>query len=335
MLMKTVANILHTNRKKVLAALTIQIVVTCLFHFLLVFSIDEFAIQLDNVLHSKYLFSAVSEEVQLPNTYYRFDAGICFSNKTDAQTNINADIVMQNGKGEYTDLVYWNSGKLSKYGIAISENIAHKYHIREGDVLYSKHIVTGAMVEYTVEQIVPSTVYIRSEGTELFNIGVIIIGFDQEYYSYLKHDCLLYTEIPVEQIGEYAGGISDIVYREQEIRSCFRKILPFCLLYLSLCCVALIILANLQIKDIICNYKRLLMLGFEKKILVRTYFWVYVRNSIGAIILSVALSLATTSLFFEKTKVGWLLILSFGLVECIVVSLTALRLNRKVWSENE
>lgn len=319
------------NKKRALFIMFIFAVVLSLLNLFAVLSINTNIAQLDSLLHSDYIYSVVAHKSAYKNDYYCFNAEICFALSSNAETSLNTDVVMQSVESEYTDSIYWNADKLSTYGIAISKGIARNNGLKVGDKLYSKHIVNGAITEYTIEQILPEIKNVRTVKKSNHSNGVIIMGFDNEYIDNITHVSIAFTNDSLE---EFSLKISDmpenIVYRFDEIISIGKKLLPYFLLYLLLSVLGICILVFIIVKEIKYNFRRLIMLGFNERELNNSYNKLVYSIGILPILIASFFS-AMFSQFFELsvTLIASLFCLMFA--EIFALFLSAIILKKRLW----
>lgn len=299
--------------------------------WVLAFSVNSDCMQLNTLIRSSYDYSVTTREPVLENDYYKFNAGIDFALTTDSQTSLNANIIMQTNSSVYTDLVYWNANELSIHGIAISKNIAKLNNLHLGDKLYSKHIVNGKVCGYDIEQIIPETVCVRAETDNKHSNGIIIMGCDAEYVDHITHNCVVFTD---ENITAFAARCSatpqDIIYRDDEIRSAVLSILPYLAVFSLFSIAITIITACVLSKGISCNFRRLVMLGFEKKKLNQTYHGYIYKSGVISIIIVLALS-SIVFLFVDITAIRIMLVIWIPLIELITLFTATTITNRRLW----
>lgn len=138
---------LHMNRKRALIMMLFFALALIIQNIITIVCVDSDCAQLYSLWKSKYNFSAIAQNPILCDDYYDFDAGINFSLSPDADTKLDADILMQPMNSRYTDLVSWNTDNLNTHGIAITEGIARANNLNVKDKVYSKHIVDGVIKE--------------------------------------------------------------------------------------------------------------------------------------------------------------------------------------------
>ena len=141
---------LHADRKRTLLVVALFLLFSVFISALAIITLNGRCAQWLAFLKSGYDYSFVSNDKVKSNSYYQFDAGIVFSQSKDSSKGINSEVLMQ-CDGEYTAVVIWNAqARLQANEVAVSMGIARKYHIKEGDKLYSKHVVDSVAVEYII-----------------------------------------------------------------------------------------------------------------------------------------------------------------------------------------
>ena len=282
-------------------------------------------------MRSSYVYSATAPSSTADNAYIQYNAGISFSLSDDVKAGLNAEIVMQTADAKYTDLLFWNTERLSNHGVAVSEHIANNNRIAVGDKLYSKNIVDGKVYEYTVEAILPSITYTRGMQDAFRTDGVIVMGYDEQYESNMTHTCTVFTAMPIETLALQCSSMpEDIVYKEDEIASSFGRIAPYMAVYFLMTAVSMIIFVVFFVKRIAHNFRRLIMLGFEKKALNRAYYRTISKAVLFAIIITAIISAAA----FCNAGIS---VITLAPVACVMAAefiaaiLTTTLLNRHLW----
>ena len=281
--MKTAGVTLHLCQK---------IAVTCTIAFVAIFlllttvvsiSITADLVQLNSLLQSDYVYSATTSSVTADGAYYQYQSGITFSPAEDAKGGINAEVVMQTADSHYTDLVYWNTHRLEQDGVAISANIANENCLEVGDTMFSKNIIDGAIHEYTVEAILPAVTYTRGLNDGFHNEGIIVMGFDDQYASSITHSCIVYTKESIEALASQCSSMpEDILYRDDEIGSIIKNTAPYLSVYILVAAVCMFCFVIILAKDVSHNYRRQIILGFEKRAMNNAYY-----STIGKTVLPV------------------------------------------------
>ena len=322
---------LKAEPRRTAIVLVVFTLISLFLMLVLVFSVNKDCMQLNSLIRSSYDYSVTTQEPVLENDYYQFNAGIDFALSADSQTSLNADIIMQTDNSAYTDLVYWNATELSTHGIAISKNIAKANDLYLGDKLYSKHIVNGEVCEYAIEQIIPETVCVRAEIGNKHSNGIIIMGYDAEYVDHITHNCIAFTD---ENITAFTAKCSttpqDIIYRDDEVRSAILSIVPYLAIFSMISIVITIISVCVLSKGIACNFRRLIMLGFDKKRLNQAYHGYIYKSGVTSIIIAFVLS-SIVFLFADITAIRIMLVLWIPLIELITLFTATTITNRRLW----
>lgn len=312
--------------------IVVSLIFTLVSFFLMIvllLSINKDTIQLNSLLHSDYDYSLIMQDTVLKDDYYQFNAGIDFALSDDAQTSLNADVIMQSVDSEYTDLIYWNTDVISENDIAISQNIAKANKLNIGDKLYSKHIVNGEICEYNIKQILPETTNVRVTKNSSRNDGIIIMGYDRKYVENISHYCIVFTNDSINHLSE-TGYAENIVYREDEIASSIKNIIPYIILTVLISITLSVLFVIILTKYVSCNLRRLIILGFEKKKLNNAYFGLLFRFGIISIFISSALS----SIIFEVTGISiikLLLVMSVSFLELVSLFVASIISNKQLW----
>ncbi|MGN0594660.1 MAG: hypothetical protein ACI4I6_05840 [Hominimerdicola sp.] len=320
---------LKAEPRRTAIVLLIFTIISLFIILVLVFSVNKDCMQLNSLIQSNYDYSVKTQEPVLENDYYQFNAGIDFTMTADSQTSLNADIIMQTGKSGYTDLVYWNANVLSTHGIAVSKNIAKTNGLCLGDKLYSKHIVNDEVCEYAIEQIIPEAICVRTD--KVYSNGIIIMGYDSEYVDYITHNCIVFTSDTIDELtSKCSGAPQSIIYRDDEIRSAILNISPYLAIFSLISIASTIVFVCVLIKGIACDFRRLIMLGFEKKSLNQVYHGYIYKSVVTPIIISLVLS-NIVFLFVDITIIRIMLVIWIPLIELVTFFIVTTISNRWLW----
>ncbi len=303
-----------------------------LYIFLLLTTNTNF-IQLNSLLCSDYIYSANIRSSNIQDNYFLFDAGINFSQEKVSETGINADIIMQVPDSVYTDSVYWNANKMNEYEIAISKNIARAFSLNIGDKLFSKHIVTGKIVEYNIDQILPEVACVRVVKEQNYSNGIIIMSYDAQYADNISHEVIVFTNGSMEDLTNNNNGrVEKILYRDDEILTVNKRIIPYLSLFMLLSILFTIGFVILITKNISHNFRRLLFLGFGEKELNQSYSISIYRFGIPAIF--AAYSFSIIILFIIGSSLIKIAVFTIIMItELFTLFFSALYSKRQLWEK--
>lgn len=278
---------LHIGRKQNFMLLGACALLLFLFYCIFSLATADNVYELDSLLRSNYLYSAVAPIETGQDGYYQFDAGIGFSLSEKSDEAINAEVVMQPDKEIYTRSVYWNAKILGDRDIAISKNLAKRNSLNVGDKLYSKHVVNGEICKYTIEQIIPAVEEVRISNKQHYTDGLIIMGYDARYAENISHSAIFFTNMPIDNVSASIGYVSEnIVYRSDEIWSIMKSILPFLIVILILTVLSTVYEVIRLTGNVAVDFKRMVSMGYEKRELDRSLnHYLY-----GSVILVIAFS---------------------------------------------
>lgn len=301
------------------------------FNIVLILSLNDTSIQLNALLRSDYDYSLVTQNPVGINDYYLFNASIEFAPTAESGTSLNADVIMQTESSSYTDLVSWNVKRLSSNGVAISQNLARSNEIKLGGKIYSKHIVTGEICEYTVEEILPDAKTIRVSSKINNSNGIIIMNCDETYLENISHSVVAYSNDSIDEFQQkHSQAFEDIIYRDDEISDTIKTMIPYVAVFVVCACVATVVFVILAVKKISTNIGRLIILGFEKKRINKSFY----RFTLSVVFLSVIISAAISSLVFiviGASTVKTIIILIMPCIELVTLLVTAKILNKQLW----
>lgn len=320
---------LHAEPRKTIIASLAFTLISFFLMLILIISVNKDAIRLNSLLQSDYDYSVTMQDTVRKDDYYQFNAGIEFTLSADANTSLNADIVMQSKDSLYTDMVSWNAEPLSTNGVAVSENVAKSNNLHIGDKLYSKHIVNGESCEYVIEQLLPEAVSVRVTNDMNHSDGIIIMGYDERYIENITHSNIVFTKESINDLSA-VGSPENIVYRDDELMSSLRSIIPYLAVLSVVSIVTTVALSVLLTKSVLSNFRRLIILGFDRKQL-NTAFYRLIRGTGSiSIIVSVALS-GIVFLFVNFTAVKLLILLLILFIEIITLLIASNISNKRLW----
>lgn len=268
-----------------------------------------------------------------PDTYYQYNAGISFAISMDSKTSINADVVMQTAEAEYTDSVFWNAGRLYENEIALSEGVARQYGLSKGDFLYSRNVIDSTICEYCIKQILPDVASVRILKGKSFTDGIIVMGYDSNYAENVTHNILLFTDKAIDEVfAQSSGMLSDIIYRDDEIKYVCGELAPYYLLLLVISTTIMVAIALILKRAIEYNFKRLVTLGFSQKSLNTSYYTLFWGVGFASIITSFIMSLAVCGIVGLNTM-EVILLISVIIVECITLLIEVAFIKRQLWRQ--
>ena len=324
---------MHQNQRKTFV-LIIVLTLALLFSLLILISSQKDEIShLGALRGSTYLFSGKTQECIGQDEYYFFDAGIAFTRSLESETSINADVIMQSSVSDYTESVKWNAVPLGVHEVAITENIARINGLKVGNEIFSKHIVSGSIIAYTIRQVLPEASRVRITEKREFTNGIIIMGYDSLYINHITHSILAFSSEPLDVFSQkYLQTPHSITYRADEIKLLLRQVLP------ALCIVAgcsaffTILFVILFAKDVQHYYRRLIMLGFAKQLLITAYR----KYLYGAIGISLILYAALSSVILYYLGCGYtgvIIVLCTVVIDILAMLIGSIVCQKQAWRE--
>lgn len=320
----------HIERKRISCILVMFVMVTLVLNIVITVATSYNQAQLKALFNSDYLYSVIIKNTVDCDGYYQFDAGIGFSLKESMNKVLNVEVFMQLQEAEYTDKISWNADKLSRNGVAISEMIAKQNDLKLGDLVYSKHIVNGSICEYQIEQIIPKVMCVRNVG-KTYSDGVIIMGFDELYTENIRNNVVMFTQDSIEAVSDRYDEIPEgIVYREDEITTVMKELIPYFIVKWLISVVAVICLTKVLVKEVSYNFKRLMILGYEVRNLNKAYSRYILGIGLSAIMLSIIISMLV--LFcMNILEDAVILMVGATLIECVMLLIIKEIAKRRLW----
>lgn len=322
---------LHMEQKRALAMMLFFALAFSLISIFSEVSVRTDLADLNSLLKSDYDYSVFTSEPVFQDDYYQFDAGINFMVSAEAKKSINAEILMQSEGSDYTNSIDWNTGKLESSCVAVSEGLARSLGLRIGDVIYSKHIVDGLTHEYTVQEILHERTNARESKQLSYHDGIIIMGYDGKYANGISSRVMVFTKETVQQIDSKVSGTpEDIIYRSDEIAAVVKNMVPYILVFVFLAVLFAVGLVFSITKAIKYNFKRLSMLGFEKKAIDQSYRHLVYKVGFTSILIAFLVSMAASQLFVFCVADAVFLI-SIMLAEVIGMMVSEHSLKSRLW----
>ena len=286
---------------------------------------------LNALLCSNYLYSASIGELEEADSFISYNAGINFAVKADSEIGVNADVVMQTKEAEYTDLIYWKAERMMADEVAVSGGIAKKYKLKAGDYIYSKSVVDGKIREYLIVQILPDVTALRIKKGQNFTDGVIVMGYDSNYADNVSHSVVMFTDADIDYLSKKsAGTLTDIIYRDDEIKDVCMGIVPYFVILELMSVVSAILFTIINKKNIEYNFRRLVLVGFSQKRLNSSLFFQILGMGIVSIVIYTILSLVFCKIV-KYSVMFFILWGSIAFTEYITLLLVALVIKRQLW----
>lgn len=322
---------LHMEPKRALAIMLFFALLFSLVGIVSAVTMKTDCAQVTSLLRSDYIYSATAVNSSLEDDFYQFDAGISFMLSEDAQASINAEILMQSAESDYTGSIDWSAESLSIYEVALTEGLARQNNLEIGDKIYSKHIVDGAVHEYTVDQILPELTSVRITDGRGYTRGIIIMGFDSQYIEGISHRSIVFSRESIDELTNRVSGTPErIVYRSDEITAIVMGLLPYFLLFGILSVIFAVVLILIITKAVKYNFKRLTILGFGKIELNSAYNRLAYTVGLASIIIAAVIT-AVVSQLFVFSLVEMAVLLALTIIELTTLFVSARLSKRQLW----
>ena len=324
---------MHQNQRKIfvlIIALTLALLLSLL---ILISSQKDEISHLGTLRDSAYIFSGKTQECIGQDEYYILDAGIAFTRSLESDTSINADVIMQSPVSNYTESVKWNADPLGAHEVAITENIARINGLKKGSEVFSKHIVDGSIIAYTVRQVLPEASRIRITEKREFTNGIIIMGYDSLYIDHITHSILAFSSEPINIFSQKDLQIPhSVIYREDEMKLLLRQVFPVLCIVVGCSAFFTILFVILFAKDVQHYYHRLIMLGFAKQLLINAYR----KYLYGAIGISLILYAALSSVILHHLGCGFIgvkIIICTVVIDILAMLIASIVCQKQAWRE--
>ena len=157
----------------------------------------------------------------------------------------------------------------------------------------------------------------------------IIMGYDERYIENITHSSIVFTKDSINDLSA-VGSPENIVYRDDELMSSLRSIIPYLAVLSIVSIVTTVAFTILLTKSVSSNFRRLMMLGFNRKQLNTAFYRLVRVAGIIAIIASFAFS-CIVFLFVNFTAVKLLILLLIPFIEIITLLIASNILNKRLW----
>ena len=145
------------------------------------------------------------------------------------------------------------------------------------------------------------------------------------------HNTVAFTDESITAfMAKCSNTAQNIIYRDDEVYAAVLSSVPYLAVFSLISIVVTIILVCILTKDIACNFRRLVMLGFEKKKLNRAYCSYISMSGVTPIIIALALS-SMVFLFTDITAIRMILVMWIPLIELLTLFIATTVSNRQLW----
>lgn len=319
---------LHMNPRRTLLTMVFFSLISFFVILFIGIAIKSDCSQFWALSKSKYEYSAVTKSSTGKDDYIQYTAGIYFATADDAQSSLNADVIMQSNETIYSNYVYWKAEMLEEREVAITKGMADSNKLNVGDKLFSKHIVDGSLQEYVIAEILSDSTVIRTSGQKSYTTGIIIMGFDSDYFENVTNNNLIFTDAAIEDLSEYYP--ENIIYRDDEIKLVIKQISPYIIIEILVCILLYVGLCIVLSRHVEKNFLRLLTLGFPKDSLNSSYCKYVCLAGVGSIAVALIVSVGAISLL-HMSEMELLLVVGIGGIELLTIMMTASVLNKILW----
>ena len=287
--------------------------------------------QLNSLIRSDYVYSATTRNPVGEDDYIQYNAGISFALAKDSATGINADIVMQLKRSQYTENICWNADPLGPRELAISKELARAYGLRVGDSLFSRHLVDGENCEYIVRQLLPELVCVRFGDRTVYEDGVIVMGYDPQYEDNFSHMIVMFSKTPINELAQSISEMPDkLLYRSDEIASAIKSAAPYLIVFFLLSILLTEGMVFFFAKSVSYNFIRLVRLGAEEKRLNSSYNRAAYGVGLGCIIAALIFSVIVLCIIgVSKTAAAYVAFVYLGVLLTLICAVNANK--KRLW----
>lgn len=156
-----------------------------------------------------YSHSVLVDKGLEQDSYAFYGKKIMFSTDEKMGTYINCETLMETGnKHTSSDFFYpVDVSCLGPRDLALSKNLMKQYSLSLGDVVYSKHTYLNEIVEYTIRTELPE-IYGIKEKDYNENLGIVLVGFDNEYLEHILTDHIFFYDNDSSLINAEGANVS-------------------------------------------------------------------------------------------------------------------------------
>lgn len=143
------------------------------------------------------------------DSYAFYGKKIMFSTDEKMSVYINCETLMETGnKHTSSDFFYpIDVSCLGSRDIALSKNLMKQYDISIGNKVYSKHTYRNEIIEYTVKTELPEIYGIKEKDYNQ-NLGIALIGLDNEYFEHVFTDHIFFYNNDSSLINAEGANVS-------------------------------------------------------------------------------------------------------------------------------
>ena len=154
----------------------------------------------------------VSQETGIENEVIYADTDISFYKDVYKNNKIVASSIMetQNTNENYCNI--FNFSSISSYNdLIIPRNIANKYDLKIGDIIYCEYSYTSELISSVVIDITDGDAYDFAENSVKNDVGLIAIGNNSRYVNSAIHNFVILSETSMtEKLGDFSGMIKGV-----------------------------------------------------------------------------------------------------------------------------
>lgn len=155
------------------------------------------------------------------------------------------------------------------------------------------------------------------------------MGYDERYIENIMHSSIVFTKDSINDLSAI-GSPENNVYRDDEIMLSLRSIIPYLAVLSIVSIVTSVAFTVLLTKSVSSNFRRLIMLGFDRKQLNKAYYRLFRGTGSISIIASFALS-GIVFLFVNYNAVKLLILLLIPFIEIITLLIASNISNKRLW----
>ena len=155
------------------------------------------------------------------------------------------------------------------------------------------------------------------------------MGYDERYIENITHSIIIFTKDSINDLSAI-GSPENIVYRDDEIISSLRSIILYLAVLSVVSIVATVALTVMLTKSFSSNFRRLIILGFDRKQLNKAYYRLVRGTGIISIIASFAFS-GIAFLFVNYNAVKLLILLLIPFINIITLLIASNISNKRLW----
>lgn len=257
--------------------------------------------------------------------YIYADTSIFLYRDGNQSNRISTTVLMQNDACQYTPNYLGYSSSLSENEIVISRNIADKYKLSVGDLIFALYPYSTTPCEMTVKEI--SNTNYDFENPDVDNdIGIVIFGYNEQYALNTENKTLCFSEVSLSsEISQHPQMLDSIVSKSLNSEEVFGQGL-YILVFAAIVIIAALVTSEIFFyNESFPILKRYYLKGMSIQNLFYIPFVEHIAFSFVPLVLSIIVVIRFIPAGNEFVQVLYLSMIAIVLVYCVCVWMKSMK----------